>query len=138
MRANEPGQPVLLMPDVADALTARHIRYAVIGALATEVHGAVRASMDAGAIVAIPIPEAQCLRSEFEALGPEAQLRVGDNKDPVVAPLALKDSSGEPQDITDARSAIAANPESLTLELLRGLALRFGRHTALPLEALLP
>jgi hypothetical protein len=184
MRAHEPGQSVLLMLDVADTLTARQIRYAIIGALAAAVHGAIRASMDADAIVAIPIPEAHSLRGGFEALGLKATLRVGDNEDPVGALLAVNDSfgnrvdllmglrgmdpglfarasmvrfsgeslqivgredfiamkvfAGGPQDITDARSAIAAKPESLDLDLLRGLALRFGRHTALTLETLLP
>jgi hypothetical protein len=184
MRAHEPGQSVPLMLHVADTLTARRIRYATIGALAAAAHGAVRASMDADAIVAIPIPEAQSLRSEFEALGLKATLRVGDNEDPARALLAVNDSfgnrvdlvmglhgmdpglfvrasivrfsgeslqivgwgdfiamkvsAGEPQDITDACPAIAANPESLDLDLLRGLALRFGRHTALTLESLLP
>ncbi len=183
MRAHEPGQSVLLMLDVADALVARQIRYAIIGALAVAVHGAVRASMDADAIVAMPIPDAPSLRSEFEALGLKAHLRVGATEDPIGALLAINDAfgnrvdlvmglrgmdpglfaraskvrfSGEslqivgredfiamkvfaarPQDPADARSAIAANPASLDLELLRGLALRFGRHTALTLETLL-
>ncbi len=174
---------MLLMLDVADTLAARQVRYAVIGALAAAVHGAVRASMDADAIVAIPISEAQSLRSELETLGLKAQLRIGGIDDPVGALLAVNDSfgnrvdlvmalrgadpglfgrasmvrfsgeslqvvgredfiamkvfAGGPQDLGDARSAISANPQSLNLELLRGLALRFGRHTALTLEALL-
>jgi hypothetical protein len=184
MRAKEPGQSLLLMLDVADALTARRIQYAIIGAVAAAVHGAVRASMDADAIVAVPIPEAQRLCGEFEALGLMAQLRMGDAEDPIAALLAVKDSfgnrvdlliglrgmdpgmyarasqirfsgeslqvvgredfiamkifAGAPQDITDARLSIAANSGSLDLELLRGLALRFGRSTALTLETLLP
>jgi hypothetical protein len=184
MRAKEPGQSLLLMLDFADALTARQIKYAVIGAVAAAVHGAVRASLDADAIVAIPIPEAQRLRGEFEASGLNAQLRMGDAEDPVAALMAVSDAfgnrvdlvmglrgmdpglyarasqvrlseaslqvvgredfiamkvfAGGPQDISDASLAIAANPQSLDLELLRRLALRFGRSTALTLETLLP
>ncbi|MFI4890038.1 MAG: hypothetical protein ACHQIL_05850 [Steroidobacterales bacterium] len=183
MRAKEPGQSVLMMLDVADALTARQIQYAVIGAMAAAVHGAVRASLDADAIVAIQIPDAQHLRREFEASGLKAQLRLGDTEDPIAALLALSDRHGNrvdlviglrgmdpdvyarsslvpfsgefvrvvgredfiamkafaggPQDISDAGIAIAANPQSLDLELLRRLALRFGRGTARTLEELL-
>jgi hypothetical protein len=183
MRAKEPGQSLLLMLDVADALTARQIKYAIIGAMAAAVHGAVRASTEADAIVAVPIAEAQHLRGELAALGHMAQLRMGGTEDPVAAILAVQDSfgnrvdllmgprgmdpglnaraspvqfsgeslqvvgpedfiamkvfAGVPQDISDARLSIAANSGSLDLELLRGLALRFGRSTALTLETLL-
>jgi len=41
------------------------------------------------------------------------------------------------EDIIDARTAIAANRAALDLELLRELALRFGRGTAHTLETLL-
>jgi uncharacterized nucleotidyltransferase DUF6036 len=184
MRAKEPGQSLLLMLDVADALTARQIKYAVIGAVAAAVHGAVRASLDADAIVAVSIPQAQRLRGEIEASGLQAQLRMGDSEDPIAALMAVSDAfgnrvdlvmglrgmdpglyerasqipfsgaslqvvgredfiamkvfAGGPQDISDALSAIAANPASLDLELLRRLALQFGRGTALTLETLLP
>jgi hypothetical protein len=184
MRAKEPGQSLLLMLDVADVLIARQFRYAVIGAVAAAVHGAVRASLDADAIVAVSIPEAQRLRSDIEASGLQAQLRMGEAQDPIAALMVITDSfgnqvdlvlglrgmdpglyaratpvrfsgaslqvaeredfiamkvfAGAPQDISDALSAIAANPESLDLELLRRLALQFGRGTALTLESLLP
>jgi hypothetical protein len=184
MRAKEPGQSLLLMLDVADVLISHQFRYAVIGAVAAAVHGAVRASLDADAIVAASIPEAQRLRGDIEASGLEAQLRLGDAEDPIAALLAVSDLfgnqvdlvmglrgmdpglyarsslvrfsgaslqvvgredfiamkvfAGAPQDISDALSAIAANPESLDLELLRRLALQFGRDTALTLESLLP
>jgi hypothetical protein len=152
--------------------------------VAAAVYGAVRASLDADAIVSVPVREAQGLCGELEGSGLKVQLRVGDLEDPVGALLAVSDSfgnrvdlvmglrgmdpglyartslirfsgeslrvvgredfiamkifAGGPQDISDARSAIAANPESLDLELLRGLALRFGRDIALKLESLLP
>jgi hypothetical protein len=184
MRAKEPGQSLLLMLDVAEVLISHQFRYAVIGAVAAAVHGSVRASLDADAIVAVPIPDAQRLCGEFEASGLKAQLRMGEREDPVAALLAVSDSfenrvdllmglrgmdsgvysraslvrfsgaslqvvgredfiamkvfAGGPQDISDALSAIAANPESLDLELLRRLALQFGRDTALTLETLLP
>ena len=183
MRAKEPGQSVLLMLDVADALTARQIQYAIIGAVAAAVHGAVRGSLDADAIVAVPVLEAPRLRRDFEASGLNAQLRMGDMEDPIAALLAVSDAfgnrvdlvmglrgmdpdvyarsslvpfsgeslrvvgredfiamkafAGGPQDLSDARVAIAADPGSIDLELLRRLALRFGRDTAKVLEILL-
>ena len=92
MRAKEPGQSLLLMLDVADVLISHQFSYAVIGAVAAAVHGSVRASLDADAIVAVPIPEAQRLCGEFEASGLKAQLRMGDMEDPVAALLAVSDS----------------------------------------------
>lgn len=42
---------MLLLLDVVDLLTATKINYAVIGALAASVHGAVRASMDSDVVL---------------------------------------------------------------------------------------
>jgi hypothetical protein len=51
--------------------------------------------------------------------------------------IAMKVFAGGPQDLNDARAAIALDPATLDLELLRALAARFGRETASGLEALL-
>ena len=59
MRASAPGQSALLMADVAESLARRGVRYAVIGAMAAAVHGVVRASLDADAIVALQVREAR-------------------------------------------------------------------------------
>jgi len=183
MRANEPGQSLLLMLDVADELSSRNIPYAIIGAIAAAVHGVVRASLDADAIVALPLSGAQRLRIDLEAAGLSSQLREGDMEDPIAALLAVSDRFGNrvdllmglrgmdpgvfgraslvplsgrqlrvvgledfiamkafasgPQDIIDARAAIAANRASIDLELLRELARRFGRGAAHTVEILL-
>lgn len=47
MRTSGSGQSALLLVDIVDSLVSRKVEYAVIGALAASVHGAVRASMDA-------------------------------------------------------------------------------------------
>ena len=49
------------MADVAELLAKQGVRYAVIGAMAAAVHGVVRASLDADAIVALQVREAQAL-----------------------------------------------------------------------------
>jgi predicted nucleotidyltransferase len=51
--------------------------------------------------------------------------------------IAMKAFASGPQDIIDARAAIAANRASIDLELLRELARRFGRGAAHTVEILL-
>lgn len=65
------------MLDVAELLVAKRIRYAVVGAMAAAVHGVVRASLDADAVVALQVQEAHDLRRAFVEAGYEAELRVG-------------------------------------------------------------
>ncbi len=77
MRASAPGQSALLMADVAESLARRGVRYAVIGAMAAAVHGVVRASLDADAIVALQVREAQALRQSLTEEGFEVALRTG-------------------------------------------------------------
>jgi hypothetical protein len=50
MRAGGVGESALLLLDVVELLGRRGIEYAVIGALAASVHGAIRASMDADVV----------------------------------------------------------------------------------------
>jgi len=47
---NRPGESALLLLDVIDSLAGQNIEYAVVGALAASIHGAVRASMDADVV----------------------------------------------------------------------------------------
>jgi hypothetical protein len=69
MRASAPGQSALLMADIAEFLTTQGVRYAVIGAMAAAVHGVVRASLDADAVVALQVREAQTLRQSLVEMG---------------------------------------------------------------------
>jgi hypothetical protein len=62
MRTDAPGQSALLMLDVADVLVRQGVSYAVIGAMAAAVHGVVRASLDADALVLLQVREADSLR----------------------------------------------------------------------------
>lgn len=63
------------MADVAELLARQGVRYAVIGAMAAAVHGVVRASLDADAVAALQVREAQALRQSLVEKGYEAVLR---------------------------------------------------------------
>jgi len=87
------------MVDVAELLSKQGVRYAVIGAMAAAVHGVVRASLDADAVVALQVREAQALRQSLVDEGYEAALRTGDVDDPIPALLEVKDAHGNRVDL---------------------------------------
>lgn len=99
MRTDAPGQSALLMLDVADVLVRQGVSYAVIGAMAAAAHGVVRASLDADALVTLPVREAAGLRRSFESAGFTTQLRIGDPDDPIPALLAVSDPHGNRVDL---------------------------------------
>jgi predicted nucleotidyltransferase len=99
MRASAPGQSALLMADIAGLLEARGVRYAIVGAMAAAVHGVVRASLDADAIVALQVREALTLRQALIEEGYEATLRTGDADDPIPGLLEIKDRHGNRVDL---------------------------------------
>jgi predicted nucleotidyltransferase len=87
------------MADVAELLAKQGVRYAVIGAMAAAVHGVVRASLDADAVVALQVRDAQALRQSLVDEGYEAALRTGDVDDPIPALLEVKDRHGNRVDL---------------------------------------
>jgi predicted nucleotidyltransferase len=99
MRAEAAGQSALLMVDVAAILAARGMRYAVIGAMAAAVHGVVRASLDADAVVGARVSEARELQSDLTDKGFTTELRIGDAEDPIPALLAVTDRFGNRVDL---------------------------------------
>lgn len=99
MRTDAAGQSALLMVDVAEVLSARGIRYAVIGAMAAAVHGVVRASLDADAVVSAHVAAGRELQRAFAEKGYGADLRVGDPEDPIPALLAVTDEFGNRVDL---------------------------------------
>ena len=99
MRTSALGQSALLMADVAEFLATQGVRYAVIGAMAAAVHGVVRASLDAGALVALQVREARTLRQSLIEAGYEAVLRIGDAEDPIPALLEVRDCHGNRVDL---------------------------------------
>lgn len=183
MRAQRPGESALLLLDAIEAITAANVAYAVVGAMAASVHGVVRASLDADAVLAIPVHELLTLERQLSARGFRTELRHGDADDPIAAVLALSDEHDNrvdllvglrgldpaafsravdvpfhgsslrvigledfiamklfahgPQDLEDAKAAMAAAGSVVDVGLVRTLATRFGRDTSAALELLL-
>lgn len=52
MRTTAPGQSIFLIMYAISVLNREKIDYAVIGAMAGSVHGSIRASIDADAVMA--------------------------------------------------------------------------------------
>lgn len=92
MRTQAPGQSSLLFLDVAQILMSKKIPYAVVGALAAAVHGEVRGTTDADALLYVALHRLEALRTAFERAGIQTELRFGDYKDPIPAMLILQDS----------------------------------------------
>jgi len=99
MRARGPGQSPLLLLDVAAVLVDEEIGYAVIGAMAASVHGSIRATTDADALVSVSVSKLAQLQKTFRKAGFEASLRHGDADDPIRALLAVADKHGNRVDL---------------------------------------
>lgn len=91
MRATGPGQSVLLLLDVVALLEKQGIEYGVVGALAGAVHGAVRATTDADALVSVSPSKLAELEKVFRQASFAAELYRGDSDDPIPALLAISD-----------------------------------------------
>jgi hypothetical protein len=92
MRAQRAGESALLLLDVIDQLGQVSVQYVVVGAMAASVHGVVRASMDADAVIALPVHDLAALETRLRATGLDADLRYGDPGDPIGAVLRISDS----------------------------------------------
>lgn len=99
MRTQGPGESGLLLLDAVEVLEAEGSQYAVIGAMAASVHGVVRASMDADAVVSAPSHRLRELEAAFGRAGFSTELRHGDPEDPIAAVLALQDKHGNRVDL---------------------------------------
>jgi hypothetical protein len=80
-----------MLLDVVDLVTAQNLEYAVIGALAASIHGAVRASMDADVVLSLTMQKAQSLEHVCKAAGFLTKLTRGDVEDPIPGLLRLSD-----------------------------------------------
>jgi predicted nucleotidyltransferase len=99
MRARGPGQSVLLLLDVAAVLAERGTDYVVIGAMAASVHGSIRATTDADALLSVSVPKLRQLQREFKKAGFSTDLRQGDEDDPIQGLLAVTDKHGNRVDL---------------------------------------
>ena len=99
MKAKGPGESVRLLLEVTTILAANEVNYAVVGALAASVHGVVRATLDADALIAVGLPTLRKLDKAFRTEGLSTELRRGDNEDPIPALLVLTDDHGNRVDL---------------------------------------
>jgi len=99
MRTRQPGQSALLLLDVIAVLKAQTIAYAVIGAMAASVHGELRATADADALISVSASRLVGLRAVFKKAGFETDLRRGDANNPIPAMLVLSDRYGNRVDL---------------------------------------
>jgi hypothetical protein len=99
MRARGPGQSALLLLDIAAVLEDRDIVYAVVGAMAASVHGSIRATTDADALVSVSVPKLRQLQRACKKAGFGTDLRYGDADDPIPALLAVTDEYGNRVDL---------------------------------------
>jgi hypothetical protein len=77
--------------DVVEVLSREGVDYAVVGALAAAVYGAIRASADADALVSITVAKLSSLSQAFKKKGFVVELRRGDAEDPIPAMLIISD-----------------------------------------------
>jgi hypothetical protein len=99
MRTRQAGESALLLLDAVDLLERAGIAYAVVGAMAAAVHGVVRASMDADAVISLPPHRVAELERDCRAAGFVAEVRHGDPDDPIGAVLSLSDGFGNRVDL---------------------------------------
>jgi hypothetical protein len=183
MRPRGPGESALLLLDAVEVLDSQGTRYAVVGALAASVHGAVRGSADADVLIGASVQEATRIGEAFRRAGFKSVLSRGDPQDDIPAVIGLTDTfgnrvdvlvglrgleshvfsrtvevpfhgstlvfigredfiamkvfAGGPIDLQDAERAVAANPSSLDVQLVRRLAAGFGREASAALESIL-
>lgn len=87
------------MLDAVAVLRAQDIGYALVGAMAGSVHGVVRASLDADALLSLPLSALASLERTFKAAGFQTVLRRGDVEDPISSLLELRDQFGNRVDL---------------------------------------
>jgi hypothetical protein len=118
VRAQRPGQSALLLVDAIEILIQEHVEYAVIGAIALAVHGVVRASMDADALLYTTPRRLIEIHARFEQAGFGTELRQGDTDDPIPAILRLSDNHGNRVDLLAGLRGLDPMVFSRTVEVL--------------------
>jgi hypothetical protein len=117
MRTSRPGQSALLLLDVVEILHRESLDYAVIGAFALSVHGAVRASTDADALLYVDFGRLQQLNELFRASAFNTTLRPRGDADPVLGMLILRDAHGNQVDLLGGLRGMDPQLFSRTLEV---------------------
>ena len=99
MRTRRAGQSALLLLDAVAVLKREAIEYAVIGAMAASVHGSLRATADADALLSVTVSRLAGLARAFKKAGFDTELRRGDTDDPIPAMLVVSDTHGNRVDL---------------------------------------
>jgi len=125
MKARGPGQSALLLLDVAAVIGNQEIDYVVIGAMAAAVHGSIRATTDADALVSVGVAKLKQLQGELKRAGLSADLRQGDAEDPIRALLAVTDKHRNRVDVLAGLRGLDSEVFSRAIEVpLYGSTLR--------------
>lgn len=125
MRTTGPGQSALLLLDAVEVLEQEQIDYAVVGAMAASIHGVVRASTDADAVISLLSKKPSDLERSFNSAGFQTELRIGDPEDPIPALLQLMDSFGNRVDLLVGLRGLEAEAFSRAMDVpFQGAVLR--------------
>jgi hypothetical protein len=125
VRTTGPGQSALLLLDAVEVLALEQINYAVIGAMAASIHGVVRASVDADAVLSLLSKKPSDLERRFGSAGFQTELRIGDPEDPIPALLQLTDGFGNRVDLLVGLRGLEAEAFSRVIDVpFQGAALR--------------
>jgi hypothetical protein len=126
VRTSGSGESALLLLDVVDLLIAQKVEYAVVGALAASIHGAVRASMDADVVLSLGMQQAPGLEAAFKAVGFRTALTRGDPEDPIPGLLRLNDRHENRVDLLIGLRGMEPQAFSRTVEVpFQGKSLKF-------------
>jgi hypothetical protein len=101
MRTKGYGQSALLLLDVIDLLSDLKITYAVIGAFAASIYGAVRASLDADAIISLAGGDTATgdLVKRLKKMKLKITHNLGDYSDPIREVIKILDKYGNQVDL---------------------------------------
>jgi len=125
VRTTAVGQSALLLLDAVDVLAREGIKYAVIGAMAASIHGIVRASFDADAVLSLVSSRARDVERMFSGAGFNTELRIGDLEDPIPALLQLTDKFGNRVDLLVGLRGLDAEAFARALDVpFQGASLR--------------
>ena len=136
MRTDRAGQSALLFLDVAEILQRENVDYAVIGAFALSMHGAIRGTTDVDALLFTTPQQLGKLRAVFDRAGFASELRRGDPEDPILGMLILSDGNNNHVELLGGLRGMDPAIFSRTVEVqFRGVNLRFvGREDLIAMK----
>lgn len=102
---------------IIDHLNSHVVEYAVIGAFAGAVHGSVRASQDADALIKLSVRDMKTLAAQLTQAGYEVELRTGDSDDPIPALMQISDQHGNRVDLLGGLRGLDSDAWSRTISI---------------------